>query len=363
MSIQIDRRSSEIINALRFPLTILVVCSHCVLTRNFKPIEFSLDGDNLFLAVDMITRSLGAIVVAWFALISGYFFFSRDQFVATDYTKALRSRGKSLLIPYILWNLIYIAVLWGKNYFSTLVGFAPGIQPQEQYILSNSSLLQMMLLPLNHPLWYVRELIYLTIASPIIYILIRYLRLGAVVLMAIPLLGLLPWGQAVISRSIGVSIWFYFVLGAYLRSASIDPVRLAHRLRWVGILGTIAHYVLLLFLSDRSYFHWSFQLSMLTIPILAFNVCAYLYDRGAKVVRYWTELSRTAFFVYSIHAIVVINLIRGFLYTTPLANNGYGHIAILLITAGSVSILSVLAYYIAVRIAPRITAILCGGRI
>lgn len=125
----VSERSSHIINSLRFPLTILVLFSHCVLVREFRPVPFSLDGDTLFLAIDSLTRSIGAVVVAWFSLISGFFFFKTRNFEFSTYTRALTSRIHSLLIPYLLWNIVCFAVLWLKINIATHIGFTPGYPP------------------------------------------------------------------------------------------------------------------------------------------------------------------------------------------------------------------------------------------
>lgn len=359
---RLDERSSSIITALRFPLTILVLLSHCVLVREYRPISLSFDGDSLFLAVDSLTRSFGSVVVSWFSLISGFFFFGTKGFGLGGYVRALSSRARSLLIPYLLWNLIYIGILWLKNDLSARVGFAPGVQPVEVALLRDSSLWQLIMMPLNHPLWYVRELIYLTLASPLIYLAVRYLRLGAVVFFGLAYVGLLPEGLAWLVPFSG-EIAFYFVLGAYLRRAEIDPVALAARLRWVGLVGTLAYPILLWGHCDQPYFHWAFTLAKAGLLITVFNVASWLYARRSRLLACCTELSGAAFFVYAVHAIVMITLIRGLLYTTPLGSHGYGQIVILLLTGASVSLLSVLAYRISVRYMPRLAAVLCGGRI
>lgn len=358
----VSERSSHIISSLRFPLTILVLFSHCVLVREFRPVPFSLDGDTLFLAIDSLTRSIGAVVVAWFSLISGFFFFKTRNFEFSTYTRALTSRIHSLLIPYLLWNIVCFAVLWLKINIATHIGFTPGYPPIEVLMLQNLSLSDIFIGPLNGPLWYIRELIYLTLISPLVFVLVRYLRIFAVLLFTLAHLSLLPV-EITKLYPFSIDITFYFVLGSYLSLSKIDPITLSRKLRWVGMVGTMVYPILLLGYCNAPYFDWTFSLAKACLVITIFNIAGILYDKRSPIIDHCIHLSRTAFFVYAIHSIAIINLVRGLLYMTPLGDYGYGHILILFITGISVSLLSVTAYHLAVRLMPRLTAILCGGRI
>ncbi len=356
---KISPTSSATIDAMRFPVVLLVVFSHCVLIRANTPATLELSADNLFLATELLFRSFGGFAVAWFALISGYFFFSRTDYGVSAYATALSKRVSTLLIPYILWNALFILAVWGKNELATLIGFAPGIQPVEQALLANSSWLELFMLPINHPLWYVRELIYLALLSPLIYVLVRYL--GAWALVPWGVLYLFP-GYLPVSVPLSGSIGFYFVLGVVLRRLSFDLFDLSRRLRWLGYIGSIWYVVLVLFLNDIRYYGWSHALALIGLLIGLFNLFAWLRQHAPHFFECCGRLAPATFFVYALHAMVIINLVRGSLYASPLGVQPWGPIVIFFATGVLTSLISWVAYRLCSRFCPRLTQVLCGGR-
>ncbi len=359
MSKQLDPRWSEVVNAMRFPLVVLVVFSHCVLIRDNIPAKLSLTGDNVFLIVELIFRSFGAVAVPWFALISGYFFISKRSFAVSDYRQAVTRRVHTLLVPYVVWNLLFIAAVWSKNVISEYVGFAPGVQPVEIAQLEHYSIFELLLLPLNHPLWYVRELMYLTVLSPIVYLSVRYLRWGAVGLWGVFYL----FGSTLgLFGTLSSPIAFYFSLGMYLRYDAVDVLRLCYRLRWVGVAGTALYFVFVVFYNDLPYADYVRAGVIMSMIVSLFNLFACLRDRGSAIIRLAGNLSVATFFVYAVHAMVIINFVRGILYTTPLGNHGWGHTLIFFLTGLLTTLISLALYYLSTRYLPRTTRLLCGGR-
>ena len=84
-----------------------------------------------------------------------------------DYVAKLKSRAKSLLLPLIFWNLVFILMLYIKQ---TFVGIG------EHKLVVDYSLKDWFLvfvnqnssgLPINTPLWFVRDLIVMVLISPL----------------------------------------------------------------------------------------------------------------------------------------------------------------------------------------------------
>lgn len=59
-----------------------------------------------------ISRILASVAVPLFFFISGYLFFFRTTFSVDVYKKKLKSRIKTLLIPYLFWNFVVLVGHW-----------------------------------------------------------------------------------------------------------------------------------------------------------------------------------------------------------------------------------------------------------
>ena len=112
---QNDDLQSQTINWLRFPLAVAVVFIH-----SFGiPSEYALPSLNIssFSGMDFFnliricfSHVITHVAVPIFYLISGYLFFFRlkDFDFRRGYLEKIKSRLHTLVIPYILWNLISI---------------------------------------------------------------------------------------------------------------------------------------------------------------------------------------------------------------------------------------------------------------
>lgn len=152
------------------------------------------------------------IAVALFFMLSGYLFFR--NFALSRYFSKLRSRVRSLLVPYILWSALGLVFVWLlqklpglSDYFSGLYTGRVIGQPFPYYLQSI----------LNHgvsfQLWFLADLMLYTLLAPLFYIVITYasllfiLPLYVLWLMQIPLPPLL----AFVYRG-----GLFYLLGAYI---------------------------------------------------------------------------------------------------------------------------------------------------
>lgn len=97
MSLTGEQHISKTINLLRFPLMLLVVCMH-----------FSGGGDNTTLLYCNLMQFgliyFSTAVPIYFA-ISGYLFWKGNDLF--QYKNKIQKRVYSLIIPYLLWNLLF----------------------------------------------------------------------------------------------------------------------------------------------------------------------------------------------------------------------------------------------------------------
>ena len=157
------------LDLLRFPLIVGVVMVHCNFLQFLDP-PLSGPATAAFVRFHDIFKHyvLDLCVPAVFA-ISGFLFF-RDgaRLSARDYTSKLRRRVRSLLVPYLLWNLIGFALFLVKHraeqfdVLTLLAGFFCRL-PADPF-------------PYDFPLWFVRNLLIIAVFSPLLSALLRLAR-------------------------------------------------------------------------------------------------------------------------------------------------------------------------------------------
>ena len=230
-----DELQSKTISFLRFPLIVGVVFIHF----NLVKMGLSAHGVNycvgypdwFYLLICFFSEVLPSMAVPMFFLFSGYLFFYRTDFDGSIYKAKLRKRVNTLLIPFILWNVIG-ALMIAMYKIPFLQAVLPGaanadIELSPMRILNifynkdNSILVQAAPptrntpYPIDAPLWFVREVMAAVIISPVIFQLIKKIGGWFVVLVGIlwavvvPIV--LPGGYfSLLSRAL-----FFFSWGAY----------------------------------------------------------------------------------------------------------------------------------------------------
>lgn len=157
---KIQNQESSYINILRMILIIGVVFTHSTI-----PVEQPHNYSNItFDIIYLWQHIIGEFRVPTFFLLSGYFFFIKEgnTFNYKNYINKIHKRIYTLIFPYIVWCAI--AFLFHK-----IFNIAKGEQLSENILFSfikslfyyNGSIVYPF--PINGPLWYIRDLILLTI--------------------------------------------------------------------------------------------------------------------------------------------------------------------------------------------------------
>lgn len=311
-----DSILSQVITALRFPLIVLVLFVH----SNFKGVSFAWDNAlkasfslpigniNLSLGtfIDFISGSLAPLANPFFFFISGLLFFHCKQFTRKVYINKIRHRLQSLLIPYILWNLLFLLII--------VIGSSlrPGWTAIIDKPLSNFTIKDYLLIfwdtsligqkgglatPIDIPLWFVRNLMVLSLASPFIYrtihLLSRWHKSLALFMLIIFLYAIhyLPdqwegWGQSLL----------FFSLGATFTILKWDVTKLFKPYGIYGIIGACL-------------FYWA-QLANLMYAALIVTIISlttYIIERrqqqGLTSKLIPNILTDSSFFIYAAHTL------------------------------------------------------------
>ena len=140
---ELEKRQSEVIAAMRFPLMVLLLFAH-VLPMVSVPIEMNLSEMNIYHFIsEGISHNLSRIRNPLFFFFSGFFFFRKlEEWNAGFYRSQLQKRIRSLLLPYLLWNILMIAAIYIKNYAVTsFLSMEPGEERFTLYVRIGPSFL------------------------------------------------------------------------------------------------------------------------------------------------------------------------------------------------------------------------------
>ena len=161
----------DVIRQLRLPMIVLVTFAHSyggveegfsLLTSEWNTYEF------LRL---LISQTLVKVSMPVFFIMSGFLFFANvDVWNFKVYETKMWRRIKTLLIPYLIWNLLMAIKLKTFSWSMFWVYWAPAGSQIDWFGQE-----QLMTAPANMPLWFLRDLMIVSLLTPIIYILIRKL--------------------------------------------------------------------------------------------------------------------------------------------------------------------------------------------
>ena len=284
-------RISDSIKILRFPLVALVVFIH---------IPRVPDANECYrIVTSFFSCRISGVAVPMFFAMSGYLFFA-SGFNGTIYKEKLKHRVRSLLLPYILWNLVAFVLLVTPNvrsyeftFRNILVSF---------WDCHNSFINASSHSPIDFPLWYVRDLMVCVILSPIVYYVVKQLRIIA------PAALVICWLSGLECNIPGISVisLTFFSLGAYMalyETNAIDDNK--------GLWSTCC---LCLFLLLNLLFaviepiagltYWAKGTAFLGVICIPSFVCT-LLERYPDIGYVSNKLSSMSFFLYASHTIII----------------------------------------------------------
>ncbi len=171
----IDQDVSKRIDVLRLILIFLIVLAHGArLLNDLVPGLES--GTRLFISIfnDHITHS----AIPLFFIISGYLFLRKFDLSVPAYLTMCRKKLLSIFIPYLLFNLIW--VLW-LYFVGSIEMFGSRTFLIQEGILTK--LFGLGTVPVNYPLWFLRDLLIVFIVSPIFLVFYKEAPLTGVIIM------------------------------------------------------------------------------------------------------------------------------------------------------------------------------------
>lgn len=225
-----ETTQSRTIDALRFPLAFLVIYIHSFgepLTENPDLGVAVYDNLRIF-----ISHIISRVSVPLFYLMSGYLFFYKvEDFSKAVYLKKLKSRCRTILIPYLVWNILYILNVVVRKIGKGILHPDYDSMGEITAYFSSHGWLNMFWscnvwpfrtswfgwdLPSSGPvivhLWFLRDLMVVVLLSYVLYTLIKRFGLAFLFLLFFcSILGLWPN-----IPGLSAGCFLYFGMGAYM---------------------------------------------------------------------------------------------------------------------------------------------------
>jgi fucose 4-O-acetylase-like acetyltransferase len=230
---------SRKLRVLNWFAILLVVWVHAFNSypRYLVPNSLVQDSFNFFNYVQyLVSNGMARFVMPFFFAVSGYLFFFRTGPERPHFAGKISKRVRTVLVPYLIWNCIGIAVVlaarnlqWSQEFMPQYLKEMTWEQFAKGFIFG----------PVSFQLWYLRDLFLLTLLSPIIYFICRN-RTGAIIWLAVLLVAwshdnrgpdiLAP--ESVLFFSLGAAIAFH---GIPLQLRPHFQGWLVIAIAWVGL--------------------------------------------------------------------------------------------------------------------------------
>ncbi len=258
-----------------------LLCTFMVIMRHSRNLQAFWGTENITGACAFIENGfsvLTEIAVPYFFIVSGFFFFRTNYYEKSTFIDMLRKKGHSLLIPFLIWNIMWGAVL----YFIGFMDWNESIINKVEHLLMSDY---------YGALWYVRTLMVLMVLVPLydwIFIIDnRWLYLLA-------LIGLYLWWWPVDCTLFSTEgVFFFFIGGVLQRYQSVVSIKVP----WIFVMFIIIVWCSIAFIRPV----WNIQINKL-MTLLGIESFWLLLDYlGNSVKKILLTASSMTFFIYVNH--------------------------------------------------------------
>lgn len=352
ININYEHRISAAIKWLRFPLIFLIIMLHCYSVQRLEG-----NRETYFKVVYPFALWLGETGVPCFFFISGYLFFLSKK----TYLQKIITRIHTLLIPYILWNLLLLIiylivyacghplVIFNTNISDfNITDYIRLFWDRGEFDRGNSA-------PLLCPLWYIRNLLVMSVLSPFLYYIIKYIREAFLLAVAV-------WWVNTNDNAFTPQTILFFGLGAYFSIFGINPLKkvVENKRLFLTFFSLLASIDIIVHVSISTPFNLMIHRLALLFNIPAMFLLAYIMIRKSHN-RYTSFLSQAAFIVFCVHYPIVL-VLRKICVIVFANSTDIVHIILYFVCVILTTSLSVGFYWILNTFFPYIKSFLSGNR-
>ena len=354
MQVDWTKIQSQSIDRLRFPMAVAVVMLHYCQT-----ISMQATGPIRFLCL-IFQEGVCRLAVPCFFFISGFLFFNKlHEWSWSEWRRKIKGRVKSLLIPYLLWNIIALICFWGHDIFAG--NSASLIQQYHNYggirlfWSTNGGIpIGSSAFPIDGPLWFVRDLIYYILLTPLIYLFLKWTKIFGV-------LGIC--GLFLASRRVLPEGFVFFVLGAYMQLSGKNIVKTVLPHKWWLLVVTVLLLAAVCFLLDYSDRWGRFCKFFFLICGIGVSFCLVAWNMKVNVHESNQFLARSTFFIFAAHDILILRKVACPLVNWALPSNClWGDILSFFLAPAITVLICLCIFFLMRKVLPRTTGILTGDR-
>ncbi len=385
MTKKISAQESKTIDLLKFSLVFLIVFVHMMPdTTSLASADFPLFSSRGFsnvLAIG-ITYILAQVAVPTYFLISGYLFGAGLEDWNWDiFANKIKRRSKTLLLPYILWNVISISsfvtfLLFNDikdgsslaNVTEYLKGI--GLSGFWDYCIWGGDKINWlgMATPNSGPfvisLWFVRDLMVVILFVPVLFWIFRKTKIWGLLLLLFCYISKI-WPQI---HGLSIDAFFFFGLGLYLSMNGRTLVEETERFKIPALVISSISFLILVYYGGVKTQEGRFIFPFFAVCCLCLYVKTASYFVVRNKVELLTLLIQSTFFVYLLHACPFPEITS----ITALINTSVYRIVVhfsapwvlyYIVSPILIVAFCILVYWILQKISPTLCRVLSGGRV
>lgn len=293
---------SKTISFLRFFLIIGVIFIH---SRPdiyvFESMRLDVSQVPLFYYTTKIfSNILSRFSVPLFFFISGFLFFYNVNFTKIIYLEKLRSRIKTIFIPYIIWVSFFLFYYMILQFFlqNSFLNIDRSLENQvlnysfidylHAYGIGNRN-------PIAYQFWFIRDLIVIIIFTPFIYFFIKKIKYIFVIFIGF------IWYFNILTYIyyIEIASLFFFCFGAYYSINKKNLIIEFKKLFFISVFLYPAFIILKIFIVDNFLNLYILKLCNLFGVIFYFFVVSLMIEKD--YIRVNLFLSSSSFFLFAVH--------------------------------------------------------------
>jgi len=355
---------SETIDFLRPVMAFMVICLHVQFF--YVDEQWSMSGGGFNFFVIMLCKVICPVAVPTFFFISGFLFFKGLEDWDKDvWKRKMIKRIRTLLVPFILWNLIALLAFPLTRFAGSVIKGVP--MENVWYTIQNRGVLRLFWdrtlfessfgQPMNTPLWFVRDLMVVVLLTPVIHCLIKKTGfLSVLVIAAFYLSGI--WIPV---SGFSTTAAFFFIWGSYYSIKRRSFTESFHKAR---VLFTILFFMGVLsvpFIWDKNprLFSLTEKILIIITVVFCFGITSNLIVDKKVCVK--VPLVKSSFFVYCSHMVIIASSVMMLVLALPTNSDVMRSV---LYIAGVILIYLIchIIYLIMERFCPSILRVLSGGR-
>lgn len=347
--VTINKHQSQSLNALKVLMILFVIFIH-------ENPEIETTG-----VFSMWIHQIVVVAVPVFFILSGFFFF-KDVCLYTDlrgfmsvWKPKIKVRGRTLLIPYIAWNLLPVINICAGNLYS-IIFRGKSMEALLKYweTLWDNGLWHIWwdktsgTMPYDSPLWYVRDLIVINLLSPVLFYLIRKMQwMLAVVLCVVYVFG--KWNGV---TGLSITTITFFTIGASFALMGRFLTDIPFFLRnGCCIVALLSYFIVRVW--GNSYAGALFIVSSSFLWLLIFDAVK------GKFAKYLNKVSEGVFFTLALHNTCVLAIVGTFVNKMEVMPTWGMYLSIPFFTL----VICMSLYFLLKRVCPLFINLLCGHRI